>query len=375
MKSVYKIKSVALLFLVGLLTFTAFAGTQKDFTKTIKKEFGITADGQTVLSNRYGKVVVNTWDKNRVKIEVRITVRTATEEKAQRVFDQIAVNFTNTPSMVKAETVINSSKSGWSWSSWVSDMKTDYSIDYEVFMPATCDLDLSNIYGDAFIGNTNGQVNMNIKYGNFQAEEIGDALRVNLGYGNGTIVNAKNIDANGSYCQLRLKKAKDVNLNSKYSKVFIETAGDIRCNTQYDSYQIQTARDLKNEGKYDNFEIGHADNLNVISKYSEIKINKLINNASLDLKYGGMTVNQLAKGFGEIAINGNYAHFKIKVEDGANYQVNATADYAGIRYPSSMQVVNEKEKGTYHEVSGYNGQKGARSVIKANINYGGLKVW
>lgn len=364
-----------MLVLAGFLTLSAFAGTQKDFTKTIKREFGITADGQTILSNRYGKVVVNTWDKNRVKIEVKITVRTSTEDKAQKVFDQIAVNFTNTPSLVKAETMISSSSSYWSWSSWVSDTKTDYSIDYEVFMPATCNLDLSNVYGDAFVGMMKGQVNMKIKYGNFQVDGVGENFDVNLGYGNGTVGNAKNVKANGSYCQLRLKKVKDLNVISKYSKIFVENAGDITCNTQYDSYQIQSVRDLKNQGKYDNFEIGYADNLAFLSKYAEIKVNKLINSADLDLKYGGMAVNQVAKGFGLINIRGDYADFKIKVEEGAQYQVNATADYAGIRYPTAFKVLNETDKGTFHEVKGYFGQKGSSSVIKADINYGGLKVW
>ena len=40
-----------------------------------------------------------------------------------------------------------------------------------------------------------------------------------------------------------------------------------------------------------------------------------------------------------------------------------------------MQVTYEKDQGTSHTVEGYINTKGARSIIKANLSYGGLKVY
>ena len=41
---------------------------KKEFTKTIKKEFDIDADGKVSIVNKYGEVNINTWDQNKVKI-------------------------------------------------------------------------------------------------------------------------------------------------------------------------------------------------------------------------------------------------------------------------------------------------------------------
>ena len=94
MKLAYKISLVFLL--AGLLVTGLQAKNHyQEFTKTIKKEFDITRDGTTNIKNKYGKVDIKTWDKNRVKIDVRIVVNARSEKSAQEVFDRIDIGFSN----------------------------------------------------------------------------------------------------------------------------------------------------------------------------------------------------------------------------------------------------------------------------------------
>lgn len=374
MKSVYNFKTWMLLATIMVMVgTTVWANTKQEFTKTIKRNFPLIANGLTSLDNQYGKVYVKTWDQDKVKMEVKITVRAKSEEEAQEVFDRIKIAFTETRDKVSAETQIESRKSGWSW--FGGSSKIDYSIDYDVSIPENGRLDVANKYGDSFIGSINGKTTLNVKYGNFQMEEANNDLAIYLGYGKGTVFKAAQIVAEGSYCQLKIKEAKGIRINSKYSKVNIEKTHSLDASSQYDSYKIGYVHTFNNEGRYDNLEIGIAEVINVKSKYAEVTVGELKSSANLDLKYGGANFTKVVRGFNDLNLNGSFANYKIKVEEGANYQVNASADYAGINYPQVLQVVNEKEKGTYHEVNGYVGQKGARSVIKANLNYGGLKVW
>ena len=344
---------------------------KKEFTKTIKKEFGITTDGTTSIYNKYGQINLQTWDKSRVKIEVTILVNARSESEAQEVFDRIKVDFSNGNDYVKAETEIESQKSGW-WS-W-GDNKSDYNISYNVFLPTTNSIDIINKYGNVNAEAIEGSAKVAVKYGNFRLEGIGDNATIDLGYGNGTIVAARDVTSNISYGRMLFKEAKQLDLTTKYSKVTIDKANDIRSETKYDTYDIGEVRDFRNSGKYDSFDIAYADNIIVGSKYSEIYAQKVGNSVDFDLEYGGATVEKVAKGFADVRIVGSYADFKINVEDGASYRMEATANYAGIRYPTDMNITYEKEKGTYHEVEGHKGAKGARSVIKARLDYGGLKV-
>ena len=107
MKSVFKI--ILALFLVSLC-FSMSPPAWQEFSQTIKKEFEISPDGTTSISNKYGKVDVKTWNNNRVRIEVKIVVNTTSEDLAHSVFQRIGVDFKNAPSRVEASTNIEPEK-------------------------------------------------------------------------------------------------------------------------------------------------------------------------------------------------------------------------------------------------------------------------
>ncbi len=344
---------------------------KQEFTKTIKKEFPIHADGTVSLSNKYGKIDVRTWQKNRVKIEVTILVKTTSESKAQEVFDRINIDFSNSDDFVKAETSISSKRS--SWFDW-GNSKSEFKINYDVFMPKTGSLELTNKYGDAFVSEIDGSANINVKYGSFNLEGVGDDLEVYLGYGAGTVIKARDVDATVSYSKIRFKETQDIDFNTKYSKIAVENATDIRTETRYDTYDLDEIREFKCSGSYGDIEISYADNIVANSKYTDFTIEKIGDSADFDLQYGGVTIDQIDKGFSKIELVGRYTNYKINIEKGANYVLEAEGTYAGIRYPSNLNVVYEKEKGSSHEVRGNQGGAKARSIIKVSLSYGGLRV-
>jgi len=343
---------------------------KKEFTKIIKKEFDISPTGTTSLSNKYGRIEVKTWDRNRVKIGVTIVVNTSSESKAQQVFDQIQIHFSNSPDRVRAETEINQRNS--SWFDWGSS-KNDYAIHYEVFLPPTNNLELENKYGDVVVEALEGRGDIAVKYGDFRLERLGDDSKLNLAYGNGVLHEAADLTTEIRYARLTLKAIKDLAIESKYSKIFIDRAGDIRSLSKYDNYELGEIRDLTNEGKYDNFSIQLADKVKIESKYTELNIEQLNRSLNVDMEYGGARVKRVSQGFTDILLDGRYSDFKIDLEGRCNFHMEAQATYAGIRYPSDMVVEYEKEKGSSHQVKGHCGDASAGS-IKAELSYGGLKI-
>lgn len=373
MKLVYKL-SLVLLLLVQISTVArAEDGERREFTKVIKKEFDINKNGTTALYNKYGKVDVKTWDKNRVKVDVTIVVNASSEATAQKVFDRIDIKFFNNEGYVKAETYIEPQKNDW-WD-WGGSNRSDYSINYEVYMPPTNNLELTNKYGDSYVAPIEGVAKVDIKYGNIKMQGVKNNANITLGYGNGSIVNAYNVTADISYSNnMSFGDVRDVEVTSKYSKIKFEKVDNIRSNTKYDSYDITTVQDLRNDGKYDNFRIGSAQNVVVISKYTQVNVDKLKNLLDLNMEYGGSSVGMVSKDFTNVNLIGKYTDFKIALESGTNFKLDASANYAGIAYPSDLNVSYEKEKGTSHEVKGHVGKQDTGGTIIARVNYGGLKV-
>lgn len=348
------------------------AQAKQEFTKTIKKEFPLNATGTVNLINKYGKVEVKTWDKNRAKIDVTIVVKASSESEAQGIFDRVHIDFTNDDAFVKAETVIESNKSSW-WS-WGNNSTTEFQVNYQVFMPASASLDLSNKYGDANVAALGGRAKVDVKYGNFRLEGVNGDLAVTLDYGNGTVVKASDADVNTSYSKLNINEVRDISLVSKYSKLTVDKGANIKAESKYDQFYLASIVKLNCQAKYSNLEIGSAESVVAVSSYTDYKIDRLRDNGDFDLQYGGLRIENVSKGFSKINLIGKYSDFKIGVEDGASYTLDAATNYAGIAYPDGLKVTYEKDKGTSHEVKGHAGQQNARSAIRASLNYGGLKV-
>ncbi|MCP3931309.1 MAG: hypothetical protein GY705_19665 [Bacteroidetes bacterium] len=370
MKLAYKL-GIALL-LVALVNISTQAENRQEFTKTVKKEFDISRDGNASLNNMYGKIDVKTWDRDRVKIEVNIIVRANSESKAQETFDRIDINFSNGRDFVNAETAISSKKTKW-WD-W-GDSKCDYTINYEVYLPPSNALDITNKYGDVYVAEMNNHLKIKVKYGNFKLDGVSDDVDVVLDYGNGDIVKSGDLNTMIKYSSLHVEEAKDIEIESKYSKLTLDQVGDIRCITKYDSYKMGYVEDFRNEGKYDNIEIDKADNIRIVSQYTQVSVGGIMNSLDLEMKHGVAKIGKVAKGFSDVNLVGKYTDFKVGVEDGASFRMEAFAEYAGIRYPEGMVITLEKEKGTSHEVNGHVGSQSSQSVLKAHLDYGGLKVW
>ncbi|MCC6726369.1 MAG: hypothetical protein IT258_17815 [Saprospiraceae bacterium] len=343
-----------------------------EFTKTIKKEFPLNSTGTVNIVNKYGKVDVKTWDKKRAKVDVTIVVKASNESQAQPVFDRIHIEFANDDNFVKAETVIASTKG--SWFDWGGSDKTEFQINYQVYMPATASLDLSNKYGNASVAPLSGKTKADIKYGNITLEGANAGLSLNLDYGNGTVVKSGDANLNVTYSKLTLTEVGNVSLTSKSSKFFVTTAGNFTADSRYDEFKLGKVNRVQCDVKYGDIVLGSAQSIKAIGQYTDIIVERLRGNGDFDLAYGDLRIDNVSKGFDKINLVGKHSDFKIGIEDGASYTFDANANFAGIAYPDGLVVTYEQEKGTSHQVKGHTGGQNGRGAFKANLNYGGLKV-
>jgi hypothetical protein len=372
MMQIFK-KSLLLCCLFAMISIQVNAAGEKpqhktEYTKEIKKSFNMNAEGTVELSNKYGTVNLNTWNKKEVSIAVTITVKARGESSANNIFDRIDIGFSNSSSRVSAITEIESQKSSW----WGDGEKGDFRIDYEVSIPSAASLELSNNYGDAFIEKIGGSADVSIKYGNIDLRGVGKTSKIYLGYGNANIGNLNDLEAKVNYSKFKVEKTGRVNLESKYSKVYIDEASNINSESKYDSYDLGIIESLDNEGKYDHFEIRKAQRVRSNAKYSNFEIDELSEEAIFDLRYGGVIIEDLKSGFELVSIEGSHSNGTIYMDDNVAFRLEAKCEYGSVNHPSGMNISYENKKDHSHEVKGSRGSGGG--MIKAKLNYGGLKV-
>ena len=364
----------SLLFLAILCCTALQAAPQEDgreFTKTINKQYNISPEGLVDLSNKYGKIDIKTWDQSQVRISVKIVVDASNEERAQEVFDRISIDFYNNASAVGATTEIATRKSNW-WS-WGENDENSFSINYEVFMPSGCSIDVDAKYCDVYVASIGGEAELDVKYGNFKLDGLGEDSDIVLAYGNGFIGHAPDLEVELSYGNLMVEQAGDISLMAKYGNMEVSEAGEITVQSRYSNFAIGEIQEFRNEGKYDNVEIESANEVVVETHYTSVSVNRIANRMDLDMAYGAAEAKMVAAGFSEINLTGNYTDFKLRMDNNVRCSVELLGNYTDMRLPNNLNTEYDHQNGKSHEIRGTMGG-GGNAVVKANLVYGGITL-
>jgi hypothetical protein len=356
-KSNYK---PGLLLFVPLL-FLSITISAQEVTKEFHKEYTAGANTTLDISNRYGDVVIQSWDKDQVKIDVKVTVEMPNREKAEKLLSYIDVQFSEGENRISAKTVIDDK---FNFTGWGMGSKK-FSIDYNIKMPVGLALSLANKYGNTDIDELHGLLNLDIKYGNLTAGKltrgnIKPLSNLNIAYGKGTIDEAGWLSIIMRYCgTMDITKSQALLLDSKYSKL-----------------RIGETSSIVGESKYDNLRIENINNLVLENGYTEVNIGTL--NKKLEYKgsYGSFSVDRIPAGFEKIDVETHYMGVRLGIEENASYNLDARVSYGGLKY-NEDNFKNQRRivENNSSEIEGVVGKEESPSA-KVNViaSYGSVRL-
>jgi len=326
-------------------------------SKTVKKEYTVSADALVKISNKYGNLDVVTWGENRVVIEVNITVSGNNEDKIKSRLDKIRIDFSGSANQVTARTVIEKTSSGW----FGSNNNINYQIDYKVKMPVTNDVNLINDYGTISLNELKGKARINCDYGKILIGSLyHEDNDINMDYTSNSVIEFMNSGRiNADYSKLRLEKAKTIDLNADYTTTVIENIENLEFNCDYGKIEVENGNVITGNGDYLTMRFGTI--------YKKLVV---------DADYGGIRINKLMKGFDRLKIVSDYTGIKIGLEKGISFNFIAKLGYADFSYDEDnitfiKQIVKSSSK--YYE--GYVNQENSGSNIEISSEYGSVKLY
>jgi hypothetical protein len=350
------------LLLLFSVLFSSAALIAEEVTKEFHKEYTAGPNTTLDISNKYGKVVVETNDQNQITIDVKVTVEMPNRDRADKLLSYIDVQFSEAEDLIKAKTIIDDkfNFTGWGGSS------RRFSIDYKVKMPAKTNFTLSNRYGNSELGPIEGLVKLDIKYGNLAAYKLsrGNQKPMNylsLAYGNAEIESAGWLDVTLRYCgNFVIEKGQAMLLDSKYSKIEIEDISSIVGESKYDKIQIE---------KINNFVLDAG--------YSDVDIGELTKTLKFDGGYGNLTVENIPEGFESIETDSKYIGVKLGIDSDASYKLDARLSYGDLKFDeSNFQHQRRIVENNSSETSGIVGKESSpSSKVKVNASYGSVRLY
>lgn len=355
-----------LLFKQGMLVLTAWllalSASAQEVSKEFRKEFVADKNTTIDISNRYGNVVVTSWNNDKVDIYVKVTIELPDRSRAERLLSMIDIQFNESQGTVSAKTVIDDR---FSFSGWGTSNRR-FSINYTVKMPYNSNFTLVNRYGNADIDELGGIVDLNVKYGNITVTRLTrqdekPLNRIELQYGKGIVKEAGWLDVYLRYCGMfEMKSARAVLLDSQYSKI---RAGEVSS--------------LVGTSKYDTYNIEKISNIVLETGYTTVNVGTLARKFSLTGSYGSVNVDNVPKGFEMIDIDTRYTGVRIGIDDEASYRLNGRSSYNSIKYDEEKMTIKKRiVENTSTEIEGVIGKEASpASTVRISTSYGSVRLF
>jgi hypothetical protein len=323
--------------------------------KTIRKEFDVNADALLKIDNSYGNVVLNSWNENRVVIEVHITVNGNNENKVNQRLDEIDVDFDATSSLVSARTVFNKG-SGWGWK---GNNNVNLQINYTVKMPVKNSVNLSNDYGNISLDRVDGHAKISCDYGRLDIGELrGRNNELNFDY--------------TSKSQIGFMNSGEI--NADYSSFTLEKTGNIILRADYTNANVMEMENLDYNCDYGSVEIGKVNNVLGRGDYVNVKLGQVSGNIDMEADYGGIQIDQMNADAGNVEINTNYTGIKLGYDAAYPFDFEITTEYAGVKGREDLEVNVSREKSNERYYEGYHGSPNSGNSIKIRSDYGSITL-
>lgn len=318
MKSYIRIILFTLMIL--LLLGVKGASAMDEFTRIIKKEFPVNPDAQITINNKFGKIHCANWEKNVAAFEVTITVTAANLKAAEKMFERISVALTSTsPANVSAITSLEDVK---------GNQKGRFAIDYKVEIPVTVNLDVTNKFGDIYINEIQGKGRVNLGYGNFEANKLGNADNLlDIRFGKAKVNWMKGAVTILKYSEMDLGYAGSMRLNSKFSNLDADKI--ISLNVDFEGGDLNMENSSAVESR---------------SRFSDIDIVRIEKSLTLDIQYGSCDVREMPADFTTVSIKNKYGDVSIGLGDQANYNLDAQLKFCDLDYPEGKAKFSFRSK-------------------------------
>lgn len=370
-------------------------GGDAERSKSFSKSFNVDNGDKVSFNNQYGSIVIKTWDKKEVKVDVDIKAYSNSDSDAQKLIDAISIEAGKSGDAVSFKTNMNDNDNfmGRIVRNGVSKRR-EVKINYTVFMPATNALTVMQQYGNVELGNYAGPTSLKVQYGNLNAGNLSNVNNyINVQYGKTTIqdLNAAtvkheygagiNIGSVGSLELVAEYVAANINVIRKSADIKVEygsgltvgsIGGNLLLNTEYAKVNINSIKGntVIKQG-YGSLAIASVAKLSLKTEYTNVTLGSLNGDANIDMDYNRLSVSELTSACRNFTFNGEYTSVGLGFGEGYSGNFNVSTTYAGFKYGgnvSSRMVSNDDENKKY---SGKIGNGGSGN-INIKTEYGAV---
>ena len=337
------------LFVVSLFVLTGLnVNAQFTETREFVRRFSIKPETRIDITNKYGRIELNTWEKDSVVIKFRMEINEKKPVKLEKTLDNLDFDISNSQYYLVVKTQIDKNRSQieselQKFKETILQTNGSIRIDLTVWLPDNHELRLENKFGDIIMGDYKGETQVILSNGKLKMGDLPKRSILNL-----------------SFADAEINNMPTGRIVSNYSDIVVKNSGILRLESKSSTIEIINSEDLSIDSRRDKFRIRLADKLDATGNFSQFRITELKDKANLRLTYGSLEMEKIMNSFSNIFIESRSTDVNLYFNPEAKFNFEITETKTDLKLGREMKVEDKevldlKENKTRH--SGYFGKK------------------
>lgn len=358
---VRKLKISKILCISLMITFaTAAEGYAQELTDTSEYKYKVDEFTEVELSNKYGNIHVNTWEKDSLKVLITRTSKGSTEEQAaSRLEESLKIDVVETRHYISFETnidiggydLLNEIKGVLSLEQNNSKM---VNVDYKVWIPANLDLVIDNKFGDIYLPDLEGEISIDHSYGKLLAHDFSNKIDFKL-----------------KYSDARMNKLRYGKIKLNSSELKVKEAGSLIIDSHSSTIQFTQCDDLRIDSSHDDLQADQIKTAELNTNFSDVEMKSISSSVYASSRYGTLSINLTDNNFDSINVHSDFTDITLIVKDPSICFFAEVEHQRGrLMYPASATDFTEKavDKSESHYISSGTFGQCNKPELKVSVN-------
>ena len=201
-----------------------------------------------------------------------------------------------------------------------------------IYLPEYMDVVLNNKFGDIYMDDMSGQVDIELSNGVLKANRLEGNSAIKLSFANGMIKSLGSTTMKLSYSDLVLEEVSQLDLDSKSSKLNVDSVNVLKINSRRDKLYFQHVEYFYGKGNF-----------------TQVWIYDFLRESDVYMKYGELTIEHVVPDFSKISIESEYTDITLFFDRESNLAFDILHhEKSVLRLPGDEVLAEESFDGKDH---------------------------
>ncbi|MEM7296909.1 MAG: hypothetical protein AAF391_01435 [Bacteroidota bacterium] len=297
---------------------------ERDFNKS----FQIPEDGKIEIINKYGEIIVRTWDSDSVRFDVLVRAEGRNSDVVNKSMQRVDIKFRKVGRVVSAVTEVSKGRGFFgNVASEVSGVmgSNKLKINYEVWLPEGVLLSVENKYGDVYLADMDAKVDIDVSHGDIKAGDISKSLNLKHSYGKTSFGKVESIIGTLRSSESYFEEVNSINIESGSSDIRIDKASKTQFNSRNDEIVLLDVFEVMCEGSF-----------------TDLTAELIRGSARLDFSYGDIYLSRIEKNFNTIDITGKSTDINLILNQASYIKTFIKGPEEKMILPNSMLLMKKE---------------------------------